>query len=518
LKVNEELLQKITNGEEVPNPIILQIVGSKRISGPGGSSDAKPRYRFCVSDGQYVHNFAILATEQNHIYESGHLSDYTIIKLNRHIISVVSRNEGKERRVLILFELEALHPGSEVGTKIGNPESIDSSKAGQKENVSVNQPQAAARPQMKKEYGNQSMNSSMMDLGEHLTMPIDSLSPYQNKWVIKARCTSKSAMRTWSNAKGEGKLFSFDLCDESGEIRATAFRDQAEKYYDMIEVDKVYYISKCQLKAANKQYSKLKNDYEMTVGNDTVIQECLDKSQIPEIKYEFVQIADIGEREPGSIVDVIGICKDVTDLTNFTSKAGRDMTKREVTLVDQTSAAITLTLWGDDARNFNGFDQPVVLVRGAKVGEYGGGKTLSGGNSVKINPDITEGHRLRGWFDMGTNTEFKSLSTRTQGNMTTEFVSFKEAKVNNLGSGDKPDYFSTVGFIHNIKAANSFYKACPNQDCNKKLHDNDNGTWRCEKCNTDVTSFKYRLLMNVSFNQNNLRIVNNFSYFKDACW
>lgn len=47
---------------------------------------------------------------------------------------------------------------------------------------------------------------------------------------------NKSAIRTWSNAKGEGKLFSMDLCDDSGEIRATAFRNECEKFYDMIQV------------------------------------------------------------------------------------------------------------------------------------------------------------------------------------------------------------------------------------------------------------------------------------------
>lgn len=46
----------------------------------------------------------------------------------------------------------------------------------------------------------------------------------------------KSAIRTWSNARGEGKLFSMDLCDESGEIRATAFKEQVDKFYDYIEV------------------------------------------------------------------------------------------------------------------------------------------------------------------------------------------------------------------------------------------------------------------------------------------
>ena len=56
--------------------------------------------------------------------------------------------------------------------------------------------------------------------------PIDSITPYQNKWTIKARVTSKSDIRTWNNAKGSGKLFSMDLMDESGEIRAIAFNDQ----------------------------------------------------------------------------------------------------------------------------------------------------------------------------------------------------------------------------------------------------------------------------------------------------
>lgn len=62
------------------------------------------------------------------------------------------------------------------------------------------------------------------------------------RWVIKARVTNKSAIRTWSNSKGEGKLFSMDLADESGEIRATVFRDLVDKYYEMIEVS-VYYSS-----------------------------------------------------------------------------------------------------------------------------------------------------------------------------------------------------------------------------------------------------------------------------------
>lgn len=56
------------------------------------------------------------------------------------------------------------------------------------------------------------------------------------RWVIKARVMSKSDIRTWNNARGEGKLFSMDLCDDSGEIRATAFKNECDKFYDMIQV------------------------------------------------------------------------------------------------------------------------------------------------------------------------------------------------------------------------------------------------------------------------------------------
>lgn len=73
------------------------------------------------------------------------------------------------------------------------------------------------------------------------THPIASISPYQNNWTIKARITAKSPIRTWSNAKGEGKLFSIDLVDESGEIRATLFRDQVDKFYNILQVTSFSY-------------------------------------------------------------------------------------------------------------------------------------------------------------------------------------------------------------------------------------------------------------------------------------
>lgn len=71
----------------------------------------------------------------------------------------------------------------------------------------------------------------------------------------------------------------------------------------ILQVDKVYFITKAQLKTANKQYSNLPNDYEMTLGNESVIQECVDASDdIPAVKYDFVPISRIAEMETNAVV------------------------------------------------------------------------------------------------------------------------------------------------------------------------------------------------------------------------
>lgn len=214
------------------------------------------------------------------------------------------------RRVLIILDLEVLNPGTDVGHKVGNPVVLSE---GQKAAASAPKPEPASKENNSSfnnkapAAGNSSMVASQSISGQ-LTHPISSLSPYQNKWVIRARVTFKSPIRTWNNAKGEGKLFSMDLMDESGEIRATAFKEQADKFYDMVEVDRVYLISKCQLKAANKQFSKLNNAYEMTFTNETVMQECMDEeASIPAVKYEFKKISELSGLEANAMVGKCGI-------------------------------------------------------------------------------------------------------------------------------------------------------------------------------------------------------------------
>lgn len=244
---------------------------------------------------------------------------------------------------------------------------------------------------------------------------IATLTPYQNRWRIRARVTMKSNIRTWSNSRGEGRLFNVNLLDSSGEIRLTGFNDQVDKFYSLLEVNKVFYISKCTLKTADKRYSTLNCEYEMTMNPETIIEPCNDDdNDLPMMNFEFVKISDLEKCKNGSSADVIGVVKVANDVGTVIGKQSqKEVTKRDLLLVDQSGVAVKLTLWGDDAVNFNGLGYPVVAVKGAKVSDFGGRSlSVSGGSQLLINPDVNEAHILRGWFEKeGREQAFSSFQS-----------------------------------------------------------------------------------------------------------
>lgn len=202
--------------------------------------------------------------------------------------------------------------------------------------------------------------------------------------------------------------------------------------------------------------------------------------------------------------DVIAVVKASSDLQRFTAKnSGKELQKRELTLVDTSNASVQLVLWGEQAENFDMNSHPVILITSARVAEFGGGKTIGlGANGLMtLNPDTDDAIKLKKWFASGSADNISasvSTKTSTAGNMPADWLSFYEVKEGNLGTGDKPDYFQCKAMVHNIRPNNAVYKACPSTDCNKKLVDLENGSYRCEKCNAEFQDFKYRLLLSVS--------------------
>ncbi|XP_044925957.1 replication protein A 70 kDa DNA-binding subunit isoform X2 [Mustela putorius furo] len=465
---------------------ILQVINIRPII----TGNSPPRYRLLMSDGLNTLSSFMLATQLNPLVEEERLSSNCICQINRFIVNTLK--DG--RRVVILMELDILKSAEAVGLKIGNP-------------VPYNEGSTASKTYgASKTFGKAGGTSLGNSSGgtQVKVVPIASLTPYQSKWTICARVTNKSQIRTWSNSRGEGKLFSIELVDESGEIRATAFNEQVDKFFPLIDMNKVYYISKGILKIANKQFTAVKNDYEMTFNNETSVTPCEDGHHLPTVQFDFTGIGDLENKPKDSLIDIIGICKSYEDATKITVKSNnREVSKRNIYLMDMSGKVVTATLWGEDADRFDGSRQPVMAIKGARVSDFGG-RSLSvlSSSTVIVNPDIPEAYKLRGWFDSeGQALDGISISdvkSGGTGGINTNWKTLYEAKSENLGHGDKADYFSSVATIVYLRKENCIYQACPTQDCNKKVIDQQNGLYRCEKCDSEFPSFKYRMILSVN--------------------
>lgn len=484
-------INRILDGEEVTGAV-MQILGCKKI--PGSGND---RYRLLISDGVTGCPFAMLGTQLNSLVTNKELEKFTVVRVDKCVCNQIQ----PDRKVIILLNLVVLVPGAEVNEKIGNPINSSTSTAASATNTTdtSNEPKSV--------FNTESRNSNVSQMNgvSQAVHPISSLTPYQNKWTIKARVTNKTPVRTWSNSRGEGKLFSVNFLDETGEIRATGFNDAVDKLYDILELNKVFYISKATLKTANKNYSTVNNDYEMTFNPDTTVVPCEESSSsIPMLQFDFLPIANIENVEKDALIDVIGICKSSGDVQTFVARtSNKEMTKRDIVLVDRSNKEVNLTLWGADAQKFEGSSNPVVAIKGVKVSDFNGRSlSVAMSSTLQINPDIREAHLLKGWYDReGCNLEVESISSKmgsASGNLSGQWKTFAQVNTEQLGMGDKPEYYVTKATVVMLRKENCMYMACPTEECNKKVIDMNNGLYRCEKCNREFTEFKWRLLLSIS--------------------
>nr|CAH0098830.1 unnamed protein product [Daphnia galeata] len=217
-----------------------------------------------------------------------------------------------------------------------------------------------------------------------ITYPIECITPYHSNWTMKVRITQKSDIKLWKNERSEGKLFSMDCIDESGEIRAVAFNEECEKFYPLIKVDEVYYISRAQLKVANKCFSKLKNDYEMNFNRSTTVIPCDDDLRIPGVKFNFIPLEKVDEMGKEKLFDVIGRMKFAADLSVYICQLTKKETSyRDILLQgsDENVKKLTLflinthlfikqvnvTLWGKLGEEIDVSSTPVIALKGVKL-------------------------------------------------------------------------------------------------------------------------------------------------------
>lgn len=344
-------------------------------------------------------------------------------------------------------------------------------------------------------------------------IPIAALNPYQGRWAIKARVTAKGDLRRYNNARGDGKVFSFDLLDsDGGEIRVTCFNAVVDRFYNIIEVGKVYVISKGSLKPAQKNFNHLKNEWEIFLETSSTVDLCPDEdTSIPRQQFSFRSISEIENAENNSILDVIGIVINVNPSVPILRKNGMETQRRILNLKDQSGRSVEFTLWGDfcnregqklqemlEAGNF-----PVLAVKAAKVNDFTG-KSIGTISSTQlfINPDFPEAQSLIDWFNRGgKDVASQSISREIMPGGTKNEIrkSVSQIKDEGLGRSDKPDWITVKATLSFIKTDTFCYTACPlmigDRQCNKKVTRSGNSRWQCDRCNQEFEECDYRYLL-----------------------
>ncbi|KAJ0881961.1 putative replication factor A protein [Helianthus annuus] len=509
----------ILSGDMNSKPL-LQVLDIKLI----GSS--QERYRLLLSDSVSTQQ-AMLATQLNDRVKTGTVLKGSVVQLIEYICSTI-----QNRKIIVVLNMETIIPECEIignpkmhaesDTKAHNPVSngisqhttVPSTNRSVPKNLSNStqtfrptvQP-AYQPPPVYKNHG-----SIMKNEAPARIIPIAALNPYQGRWAVKARVTAKGDLRRYNNAKGDGKVFSFDLLDsDGGEIRVTCFNAVVDRFYDTIEVGKVYIISKGSLKPAKKNFNHLNNEWEIFLESSSTIDLCPDEdSSIPQQQFSFKPIMEIETAENNSIIDVIGIVTSVKPCVPVLRKNGMETQKRDLNLKDQSGRSVELTLWGEFCNRegqklqelVNSGSAPVLAVKAGKVNDFSG-KSVGTVSSTQlfIDPDSPEASNLRAWYDrVGRNLDSQSISRDLQGGLKTDKrKTISQIKDEGLGRSDKADWVTVKATITFIKTDNFCYTACPltigDKQCTKKVTKSGSSKWQCDRCNQEFEECDYRYLL-----------------------
>ena len=332
----EGIVNEIVTSDGGDRPV-LQVAKFQPVGGANAT-----RHKLWLTDGsRWV--YAMAATQVHALLqEGGDFAPGCLVRLLKYSV-----NDMAGRKIVIVIDLEvAAGPQKLIGAPTGYPNGealpSDAQPAG---GGGAPVPQAAKKPTPAPARAAPRRPSA----GGRAAMPIAELNPYQQRFCLRARVTSKSQMRYWDKPTSKGNLFSVDLLDASGEIRGTFFKETADKVFPILEEGKVYTFQETsgRLKPANKQYTSLSHEFELTFGNVTV-EPCDDDAGISQIKGDWQPLSifgDGGGPRDGNI-DVVAIVRKAEPVgTIISSKSGKELTKREVVLCDDSGFDIRCTFW-----------------------------------------------------------------------------------------------------------------------------------------------------------------------------
>ena len=317
----------------------------------------------------------------------------------------------------------------------------------------------------------------------------------------------KYELRVFKNKRTnqDNKLFSVKMIDTEGfEMIATAFGEVADKLYDMFEEGGTYEIKGGYVRINEKKFSSVKADYKLLFDERTEIIARPDNGLFNKIQYNFSSIEELNNLPIGAVVDLLAIVIEVQEPSTLNTKNGPQQIRR-LRLGDVSGYKIEITLWRQ-LSEIHIEPNTMILLRNVRVGEYNG-KNLSTVDGTEIIfqenlPKIEEVEILQKFIASGE-IEWKLLPSSGEmmdssapikakylkeilDEVDLEDISYEKQFSSQKSKGDRRPLIKFKATICSIThSERNYYMGCPEQQCKKKLVQDNNGTF-CEHCNKPV--------------------------------
>lgn len=505
-KLTKLFYQFLSRQGQYDGPAVVQVIKAKaihRIGDPLTEGYAENNtYKFILSDGHALISALYSTQEDIKSYES-----CAIVQLNKFTAQKLPN--GKYAIQIMSATPLGYHP-----EKIGEPVPLEQdTQTSSKQSPNLTNQTTNSLNNQRSSMITSSMNSGggaqSYGAGQETITPVNAINPYINKWKIRVRANNKSAIREYTNDKGPGKLFNVTFFDSTGEIRATAFNQEVDRFYELIKEGEVYYISGCRVSMAKRNFSNVNNDFELMFNSDAIVEHCNETVDLPQVTFDFTKLDQLNSVEVGSTVDVVGVIRDIKPIQEIVSRStGRPYSKRDVELIDQSGTQVQFTLWGKEAMEFDETNlEKTLAAKGAKVGEYNG-RNLSAifATKITLDPDIREANVLKGWYEAaGRTAEYKPLVASGDAAAGPGLGSDRETieqvtddVAANMPGDDKPKLFNIRAGVTYVRSNRLFYPSCTTEGCLRKVTEETDGNWHCAKCDKTMSEPNQRYTMTVN--------------------